>query len=98
MSFTDRAVIETRGLTKRFADTRAVDGWTSGSRMAKARADVSEQRAARLADWGQFLPAVDARARFDRTDATRLTFEWSPLHRRGQLTTGVGARPHAGEA
>lgn len=44
-------------------------------RMKEARADVSEQSAARWADWGALLPSVDASAGFDRTEATRFTFE-----------------------
>lgn len=43
--------------------------------LSAARARLSGEMAGRWADWGAFLPDVTGRADFDRTNATRLTFE-----------------------
>jgi len=40
-----------------------------------ARARLSGEEAGRWADWGAFLPDVIGRADFDRTNATRITFQ-----------------------
>lgn len=43
--------------------------------LSAARARLSGEQAGRWADWGAFLPEVTASADFDRTSATRVTFQ-----------------------
>ena len=43
--------------------------------LSAARARLSGEQAGRWADWGAFLPEVTASANFDRTSATRVTFQ-----------------------
>ena len=43
--------------------------------LSASRARLSGEEAGRWADWGAFLPRVRGQADFDRTDATRITFQ-----------------------
>lgn len=75
-----RSVVALGATGGRQGDTLSLDralrlALQNSPELSAARARLSGEQAGRWADWGAFLPEVTASADFDRTSATRVTFQ-----------------------